>query len=114
MKSKLIGRIAALLFIIALPANAQSIPPIPLIPRILARLVRLKQVRPAFYYGRIKPKRQRRFPGHAKRWQYGMRAKRPGELIQIDHMSVGLPAGFAIKEFKAVCPIYRVCCLESL
>ncbi|WP_423910836.1 hypothetical protein [Candidatus Spongiihabitans sp.] len=31
------------------------------------------------------------------RWQ-------PGELVQINHMSAGLPAGFGVKEFKAACP----------
>ncbi len=54
--------------------------------RILARLVRLK---------RVKPKRRRQFKHHARQ---------PGELMQIDPMSVGLPAGFGIKEFKAACP----------
>ncbi len=54
--------------------------------------------------GPVKPKRRRQFKHHAKRWQYGMRARQPGELIQIDHMSVGLPAGFSIKEFKVACP----------
>ncbi|WP_424947196.1 helix-turn-helix domain-containing protein [Candidatus Spongiihabitans sp.] len=73
--------------------------------RILDRLVRLKRVKPAaFYYGRVKPKCRCQFKHHAKRWTYGMRARRPGERVQIDHMSVGLPAGFSIKEFKAACP----------
>ncbi len=82
--------------------------------RILARLVRLKQVRPAaFYYGRVRPKRRRQFQHHAQRWQYGMRASQPGELIQIDHMSVGLPAGFAIKEFKAACPVTGFVALKA-
>ncbi|WP_424947025.1 helix-turn-helix domain-containing protein [Candidatus Spongiihabitans sp.] len=82
--------------------------------RILDRLVRLKRVKPAaFYYGRVKPKRRRQFKHHAKRWQYGMRAKQPGELIQIDHMSVGLPAGFSIKEFKAACPVTGFVALKA-
>lgn len=72
--------------------------------RILKRLMRLKRIRPvAFYYGQIKPKRQRQFKHHAKRWRYGMKAKQPGELTQIDHMSVSFTEGFSLKEFKATC-----------
>ncbi len=63
--------------------------------------------------GRIKPKRRRRFRGHARRWQYGMRAKRLGELARIDRMSVGLPAGFGVKEFKAACPVTGFVALNS-
>lgn len=33
-------------------------------------------------------KRKRRFSGHAKPWIYGMKASKPGDLIQIDHMSI--------------------------
>ncbi len=74
--------------------------------RILKRLMRLGRIRPvAFYYGQIKPKRQRRFKHHAKRWRYGMKATQPGELMQIDHMSVSFTEGFALKEFKATCPV---------
>jgi putative transposase len=34
-----------------------------------------------------------------------MKAKQPGELVQVDHMSVGFTEGFQLKEFKATCPI---------
>ena len=74
--------------------------------RILKKLVKLNRIKPvSFYYGRVKPKRQRQFTQHAKRWQYGMKAKGPGELVQVDHMSVGFTEGFQLKEFKATCPI---------
>ena len=33
-------------------------------------------------------KRKRRFKGHAKAWEYGMKATEVGQMIQIDHMSV--------------------------
>ncbi len=47
--------------------------------RVLARLARLKQVKPAaFYYGPVKPKRRRRFQGHAKRWHQGVQGGRSG------------------------------------
>lgn len=36
-----------------------------------------------------------------------MRATQPGELIQIDHMTVRLPGNTEIKEFKAICPVSK-------
>lgn len=74
--------------------------------RILSTLLAQGKIQPAcFYQGRNRPKRKRVFKHHAKRWQYGMKSKQAGELIQVDHMSVGLPASFGIKEFKAACPV---------
>lgn len=35
-----------------------------------------------------RPKRKRRFKGHAQPWRYGMKATKVGELIQVDHMTV--------------------------
>lgn len=82
--------------------------------RILRQLLEQGKIQPAcFYQGRITTKRKRHFKHHAKRWQYGMRSKQPGELIQIDHMSVGLPAGFSIKEFKAACPVTGYVALKA-
>jgi hypothetical protein len=46
-----------------------------------------------FYYGKIRPTKHRIFNDHAKRWKYGMKAKIPGELIQIAHMTVKLISG---------------------
>ena len=76
--------------------------------RIVAKLVRLGRVRPvAFYYGRVKPKRRWQFTHHAKRWRYGMKAKAPGELMQLDHMSISFTEGEVVKEFKATCPVSK-------
>ena len=73
--------------------------------RILAKGVRLGRIEPcAFCRGRVRPKRRRDFNGHAKRWRYGQRAGRPGELVQIDHMSLSRD-GRQLKEFKAVAPV---------
>lgn len=55
----------------------------------------------------IKPKRKRKFNTHAKRWQYGMKATKPGEMIQIDHMSV-TKHSISMKEFRAWDPITKV------
>lgn len=74
--------------------------------RILNKLLKLKRIKPAsFYFGQVKPKRQRQFHHHSKRWRYGMKARQPGELMQIDHMSVGFTEGLQLKEFKATCPV---------
>lgn len=54
-----------------------------------------------------RPKRKRKFTSHAKRWEYGMKAKHPGELIQIDHMSV-IKHNLSMKEFSAWDPITKV------
>ena len=75
------------------------------IGRILAKGLRLGRIRPcAFCRGRVKLKRRRRFDGHAQRWRYGQRATRPGELVQIDHLSLHRD-GRHLKEFKAVSPV---------
>ncbi len=74
--------------------------------RILAKGVRLGRIRPcAFCRGRVKLKKRRRFhQGHAQRWCYGTRATQPGQLVQIDHLSVSLD-GTHLKEFRAVSPV---------
>jgi putative transposase len=82
--------------------------------RIISKLIAKGRLKPAsFYYGQLKPKRQRSFKHHAKRWQYGMKAKEPGELMQIAHMSVAMPAGFSVKEFKAACPVTGIVILKA-
>jgi len=54
-----------------------------------------------------KVKRKRKFTGHAKKWQYGMKASSPGELVQIDHMSV-TKHNIRMKEFRAWDPVTKV------
>ncbi len=55
----------------------------------------------------VKVKRKRKFKSHAKRWEYGMKAKNPGELVQIDHMTV-TKNNVCMKEFRAWDPITKV------
>ena len=82
--------------------------------RMIARLVRTGQAEPvAFYYGRTKPKRQRKFDRHARRWRYGARGRKPGQMVQIDHTGVSIEAGFCVKEFKAVCPVSKLCYMRA-
>ena len=74
--------------------------------RILSALLARGAVKPAAFYtgGRLKPKKRRVFNHHAKRWRYGHKAEKPGELMQVDHMTINFP-GFTVKEFKATCPL---------
>jgi transposase InsO family protein len=77
------------------------------IGRILRHLVQRKKIYPvAWVTGRKKRARRRVFNKHAQRWVYGMKAKKPGELIQIDHMTANLD-GCSVKDFKAICPITK-------
>ena len=75
--------------------------------RILERALAAGAIRRAsFCEGRIKPKRRRRFAKWARRWKYGAKARRPGELVQVDHMTY-TGGGQTLKEFCAVCPISK-------
>ncbi len=74
--------------------------------RLLKKLLRLNRIKPvAFYFGQAKPKRRRPFKHHARRWRYGMKARQPGELMQVDPISVSFTEGFTLKQFKATCPV---------
>ena len=76
--------------------------------RILSRAIADGRIKPAsFCEGRAKPKRRRRFDdAWANRWKFGDRARAPGEMLQIDHMTYSRD-GRALKEFRAVCPVTK-------
>jgi transposase InsO family protein len=75
--------------------------------RILAKLVANKRVDPVrIMYGQKEVKR-RLFDGYSKRWKYGMKSRQPGELVQIDHMTVTVPRYGTLKHFTAVCPVTK-------
>ena len=75
--------------------------------RIIERALAAGAIRPAsFCEGRVKPKRRRSFAKWARRWKYGSKAGRPGELVQIDHMTY-TDGGQTLKEFRAVCPVSK-------
>lgn len=78
------------------------------IGRILNKGVRLGRITPcALCRGRTTARRRRTFAqGHAQRWTSSTKASRPGEWVQIDHMSVSRD-GITLKEFKAACPISK-------
>ena len=79
------------------------------IGRILGKGIVLGHIRPcAFLRGRTGPRKRRDFSGgHARRLLSGMRASAPGELVQLDHMSVSRDGG-SLKEFRAVCPAAKL------
>ncbi len=82
--------------------------------RILSRAIADGRIKPAsLCEGRTKPKRRRSFDGAwASRWKYGDRARAPGEMLQIDHMTYSRD-GRALKEVPAdssspaVCPVTK-------
>ncbi len=51
-------------------------------------------------------KRKRRFKGHAQPWIYGMKGSKPGQMVQVDHMSVS-KNGCSAKHFQAWDPKSR-------
>ena len=76
--------------------------------RIIGKAVAEGRVRPAsFREGRTKPGRRRSFDGAwGRRWKYGSKARGPGELVRVDHMTHSRD-GQVLKEFRAVCPISK-------
>lgn len=54
----------------------------------------------------LRVKKKRKFTSHAKRWEYGMKANSPGELVQIDYMTVS-KHNISMKEFSAWDPITK-------
>lgn len=66
--------------------------------RILKRLVAKGLVTKSLSAPRMK--RKRSFKGHARRWHYHMKASKPGEMVQIDHLSAS-KNGISVKHFQA-------------
>jgi putative transposase len=78
------------------------------IGRILKDLLAQGLIKPAMFHlmGKF-PKKPRLFTGHAQRWKYHMRPTKPGEMVQVDHMTITLH-GRAFKHFNAICPITKI------
>jgi transposase InsO family protein len=75
--------------------------------RILSDLLRNNKIkRASFYTGKYEPKK-RVFSGHAQRLPKGAKSQKPGDLIQVDHMTIKLDNGREVKHFQAICPITR-------
>jgi putative transposase len=77
--------------------------------RILKKLKNQGKIRSvSYYYGHTRQRRARSFHGHSQRWRQGMKSRKPGELIQIDHMKVYPQPGKCIMHFKATCPVTKI------
>lgn len=81
--------------------------------RIIAYLIKRNEVQPASFYQRKRCIRPRIFNNYAQRWKVGMKAKNPGELFQIDHMSISLVAGHCVKHFQGICPVTKLVVEEA-
>lgn len=78
------------------------------IGRIIVDLIKRNKIKPASFYYANKIVRPRKFDKHAQRWKVGMMAYNPGELVQIDHMTVRLAADYKVKHFQASDPITKI------
>jgi len=56
-------------------------------------------------------KRNRRFTKYAQKWQYKMKSKKPGEMVQIDHMTA-TKNNITVKHFQAWDPKSKVMVVE--
>jgi len=74
--------------------------------RIIKKLKSLGKIEHSASYCR--KKRARRFKGHAKRWSYGMKPEKPGEMMQLDHMTVS-KYSVTMKHFGAWDPVSKYC-----
>ena len=81
---------------------------ISMVGRIIKKLVKFDKVYPVKFLLFKKIAKNRVFTGHAKRWTRDMKATKPGELIQFDHMTVQVPGHGQLKHFSAICPITKI------
>lgn len=71
---------------------------------VISNLIKSGQIQHSYdICGKKIRSKWRQFDGHAKRLPFGLKAEKLGDLIQIDHMSVG-----RYKHFAAVCPISKM------
>ncbi|HVW98983.1 MAG TPA: helix-turn-helix domain-containing protein, partial [Candidatus Babeliaceae bacterium] len=76
--------------------------------RIISYYIKRDQIKPVHFYYKKKRVRPRKFDKHAQRWKYGMKAEKPGELFQIDHMTISIAPGQQIKHFQGICPVTKM------
>lgn len=80
-----------------------------LVGRIISKLLKQKKIKPVSYHlYKKREKRKRIFKGHAQRWKYGMKAQRPGELVQLDHMTTFVSGFGYVKNFQATDPTTKM------
>src|SRR3990167_8101621 len=76
--------------------------------RIIANLIVKRKIYPVKFllYKRIT--QPRKFTGHSKRWNRDMKATKPGELVQFDHMTIQLVGHGQIKHFSDICQTTKI------
>jgi putative transposase len=70
---------------------------------IISSLIKQHRIQHSYDVCGKRIRKARRFLGHSQRIEYGMRSRIEGELLQIDHMTVGL-----YKHFSASCPTSKM------
>jgi transposase InsO family protein len=76
--------------------------------RIISRLIKLDKIKPVnFYLYGKKDRKKRVFNNYAQRWKHGMKATKPGELIEVDHSTIHVPGSGYLKHFSATCQITK-------
>ena len=75
--------------------------------RILTKLLKQGKIMPVRFLQGKKDTKRRIFNVHAQRWKLGMKAQQPGELVQIDHMTITVPGFGQVKHFSAICPVTK-------
>ncbi len=70
--------------------------------RILAHLVATGRVRPALCFTAAARQRRQRQARRVKRLRGALKAKRPGDAVQIDTLSIWFPSNHTVKRFTAI------------
>ena len=78
------------------------------IGRILKKLVTKGRIKSVNFLCHKRITRPRLFKSHAQRWKRDMKTSSPGELLQIDHMTVHVPGHGYVKQFNAICPMTKM------
>jgi transposase len=76
--------------------------------RIISKFIQQQKIQPASFYYERPRKKWRIFNNHARRIPGDIIPKQPGELLQIDHMTVNITSDYSVKHFQLVCPITRI------
>lgn len=79
-----------------------------MVGRIIGKLIKKNKIKSVNFLCNKKLSKNRIFNGHAQRWKKGMKPLNPGELIQIDHMTINMHGIGYVKQFNAICPITKI------
>lgn len=90
----------------------QTVVSVSTIGRILSKLLQQSKIMPVnLVCGKKIPKR-RIFNGYAQRWKKDLQGVSPGEMVQMDHMTVNIPGQGIIKSFSAICPYTKTAVVD--